>query len=323
MPKRLLCCLALALLVACVPPPEDDDTVPNFDPEETRAGRIQERGVLRVGVPDEPRPPFSIPVDPTYEGFVVDLSEEIATALDVDIEYIPTTSDDLLRDADRKAPGAQLQTPDGKALDIGFPLVPVTEALVRRFPMTHPYYVGHQRLLVRTGTGVADIENLGGERVCSSAQPATGVEVPQLNPEAQVIDAIDAGECALLLQNGSIDVVTDNDVELLTVWANVTDCVQPCPPSSELRLVGDDIATMAFAAVVQTGFGWTNFVNATWAETDAEGRWLEFHEKWIEPYGIEVDEAPTMTIEEAAALYPCDELPALKCPKPKKKEEEE
>ena len=43
MPKRLLCCVALAVLVACVPPPVDDDTVPNFDPEETRAGMIQER----------------------------------------------------------------------------------------------------------------------------------------------------------------------------------------------------------------------------------------------------------------------------------------
>jgi hypothetical protein len=138
-----------------------------------------------------------------------------------------------------------------------------------------------------------------------------------------VIDATDSGECALLLQNGSINVMTDSDVELLTVWASITDCTQPCPPSDELRFVGDEIATMAFAAVVQPGLGWTNFVNAAWAETDAEGRWLEFHEKWIEPYGIDVDEAPTMTIEEAAALYPCDEAPALKCPQPKKKDDKE
>jgi polar amino acid transport system substrate-binding protein len=319
MPRRLLCCLALALLVACVPPPVDDDTVPEFDPEETRAGKIQERGVLRVGVPDEPRPPFSFPVGPSYQGLLVDLTEEIAAALDVEIEYVATTSDDLLRDADPKTKPIELRTAAGEELDMGFPLVPVTEAIVRRYPMTHPYFVGHQRLLVRNGTGVADVENLGGNRVCSSTQPATGIEVPKLNPEAQVIDATDAGECALLLQNGSVNVVTDNEVELMTVWAIVSDCTQPCPPSTELRMVGDDIATMAFAAVVETGLGWTNFVNATWAETDAEGRWLEFHERWIEPYGLEADEAPTMTIEEAAALFPCDEAPALKCPEPKKK----
>ncbi|MGH2808014.1 MAG: substrate-binding periplasmic protein [Actinomycetota bacterium] len=334
MPGRLLCCIALAVLVACVPPPVDDDSVTDFDPEETRAGKIQERGVLRVGVPDEPRPPFSFPVDPgterpataslLYEGFVIDLTQEIADALGVEVEYVPASSDDLLRDADRQQPGTQLQTAEGQALDMGFALEPVTEALVRRFPMTHPYFVSHQRLLVRTGAGVADVENLAGKRACVSASPATGVEVPKLNPEAQVIDAIDGGECALLLQNGSVDVVTDNDVELMTIWAIVTGCTQPCPPSEELRLVGNEIATMAFAAVVQSGLGWTTFVNATWAETDAEGRWLEYQRKWIEPYGIEVDEAPVMTIEEAAALYPCDDgPPALKCPERKKNKEED
>ena len=65
----------------------------------------------------------------------------------------------------------------------------------------------------------------------------------KLNPEAQVIGAMDSGECALLLQNGSVDVVTDNDVELMSVWSSVTDCTQPCPPSTEFSLVGDDIAT--------------------------------------------------------------------------------
>ncbi|MDQ3940887.1 MAG: transporter substrate-binding domain-containing protein [Actinomycetota bacterium] len=302
MPGRLVCCLALAVLaVACVPPPEDIDTVVDFDPAETRMGVIQERGVLRVGVPEDPRPPLSFAGPTGYQGFLAELAGEIATALGVEIEFLPVPSEELLA----------LQSVDGQKLDLAFPIVPITQKLVLQKcqgficrNVSHPYYVAHQRLLVRNGSGVADVENLGGREVCTVTPPGTSVDVRKLNPEVQVIDVNDVGECALLLENGSVDVVSALDVELMTVWATVTDCTQPCPPSPEFSLVGDDMTTVGLGVAMPPGGGWNNFVNETWGETDAEGRWLEFHRVWIEPYGIEVDEAPDMTVEEAAGLFP-------------------
>lgn len=309
--KRLLCCVALvALAGACVPPPEDIDTVPDFDPEDTRMGRIQERGVLLVGIPDDPRPPFSFtPPGGAPEGFLIDLSKEVATGLGVEVKFLPLPADQLLA----------LETGEGRSLDLSFPMVPTTEDYVLEKcdrviegettkvicrSVSHPFYVAHHRLLVRKGSGVAGVENLGGRKVCSVSDPETGVDVVTLNEAAGVIDAIDPGECALLIENGSVDVVTALDFQLMQVWASITDCSQPCPPSPDFSLVGDDLSTVGISAAMPPGGGWNRFVNATWAETDAEGRWLELHDEWIGPYGLQLEEAPDMTIEEAAGLFP-------------------
>ena len=300
MPVRLLCCTALAALVVvgCVPPPEDVDTVADFDPEETRMGVIQERGVLRVALPDGPRPPFSFPLDDGYDGFIVDLAREVATALDVEMRFVPAPPDTLLEQIVPADPGK------GRGADLSFAVVPMTEKLVKEYPMTHPYYVAHQRLLVRKGSGVADVENLAGHSVCAVVDPQTAPDLGKLNPEAKLLEAQDPGECALLLENDQVDVVSATDVDLMTVWAAVSGCTQPCPPSPEFAIVGDELSTIALGAAVPGGGGWNNFVNATWAETDAEGRWLEFQEKWIGPYGLELDAPPEMTVEEGAGLFP-------------------
>lgn len=287
-------------------------------------GRIQARGLLMVGIPDDPRPPFSfIPPIGTPQGFVIELANEVAEALDVKAKFLPLGPDQLL----------DVQTLEGQGLDLSFPMVPTTEAYViekceraRRGTtvestcrhVSHPFYVAHQRLLVRNGTGIAGLQNLAGREACSASDPITGVDIAKLNPDAQIINVADPGECALLLENGRVDAVSALDVDLMQVWAGVTDCTQPCPPSTEFSLVGDDLTTIGIGVAMPPDATWSAFVNETWAETDAEGRYLEFHEKWIGPYGIELDEAPDMTVEEAAGLFPCDrDVSQLACKKKK------
>ena len=300
----------MALAGACVPPPEDVDTVPDFDPEDTRMGRIQERGILLVGLPDDPRPPFSFtPPTGGPEGFLIELAHEVATGLGVEVEFLPLPVDQLLA----------LETPEGRSLDLSFPMVPTTEDFVLEKcdqviegetrqvicrNVSHPFYVAHQRLLVRKGTGVASVENLAGRTTCSVTNPETGIDIGTLNEGAEVIDATDPGECALLIENDRVDVVTALDFQLMEVWATITDCTQPCPPSPDFSLVGDDLSTVGIGATMPPGGGWNGFVNATWGETDAEGRWLEYHNEWIGPYGLQLEETPDMTVEEAAGLFP-------------------
>ena len=285
-------------------------------------GRVQQRGELRIGIPDDPRPPFSFtPPEGEPEGFVIELATEIATALDVDPKFLPLAPDQLLA----------LRTLDGEVLDLSFPMVPTTEAYViekceREIDGTtvveycrhvsDPFYVGHQRLLARNGAGIAGLENLAGREACSAVDPITGVDISKLNPETQLIDAADPGECALLLENGRVDAITALDVDLLQIWAGVTGCTQPCPPSTEFSLVGDDLTTIGIGAAMPPDESWSAFVNETWQETDAEGRWIGFHQKWMGPYGIELEEAPDMTVEEAAGLFPCNpRVPQLACKK--------
>ena len=150
---------ALVSLAACVPPEESNDKVKAYDPEENVMGQIQQRGVLKVGIPAE-FPPFAI-VDETGppEGFVVDIAELVADALGVEPEFVPAPSDALLDmvAVDEENPEAPTE------VDLAFPMVPITERLVKRSTFSDPYWVGHTLEIVEgqgVGTRGPDIELL-------------------------------------------------------------------------------------------------------------------------------------------------------------------
>ena len=298
MRELLLVALLALALSACVAPPKDVDVVPDFDPAETVMGQIQERGVLRVGVPEDDWAPFWI--DPEGEplvgaGFIVALSQELGNALGVDVEYLPLSEDDLV------LPGRiEVESP----VDISFVQQPETEELAKAHPLTHPYWVGHQRLLVRADSGIRSVDDLTDSFVCGVINPETDVEPEDLREGVEGAVSTVEG-CTTLMKSGTADAVTATDMTLMSIWAGLTDCEQPCEPSPDYKIVGDELTTVGYGAMLPTGVpGWTNFVNETWAETDVEGRWMRFYEEWISPYGIEVEAPPEMRIEEAAGLYP-------------------
>lgn len=296
---RKLCLVALCALVlgGCVAPPEDIDRIPDFDPNETRMGQIQERGVLLVGIPNEALPPFTLvnATENEFQGFLFELAQEIADALGVEVEPVFLDDEELI------LPGRIGVEPPA---DISFVQIPATEELAKAHPLSHPYWVAHQRLLVRDESGIEGVADLEGE-YCSVIDEVTGVDLSELTGASGTSSDIEG--CARLLEKEEVDAVTAPDMVLMSVWAKIADCHQPCPAPSEFQIVGDDLTTAGYGAMLPVGSpGWTNFVNATWAETDVEGRWLEFYQKWIAPYGIEIEEPPEMRVEEAAGLFPCE-----------------
>lgn len=133
---------ALGLFVSCVPPEASNDRIKRYDPEENIMGVIQEVGVIRIGVPSD-YPPFAIVEGATIEGFVVELGTLVAEALGVEAQFIPAPNRVLLDlvDVDPEHPEA---TTDA---DLVFPMMPITEELVKRYTFTDPYWVGHTREL--------------------------------------------------------------------------------------------------------------------------------------------------------------------------------
>jgi polar amino acid transport system substrate-binding protein len=291
----LLCALALG---ACVAPPEDIDRVPNFDPAETLMGQIQVREELRIGIPEDAGPPFIMANGTTFEveGFIPDLSNEIAQALDVDVEYLFLDEDDAI------LPGRPTVT---APVDISFVSIPATEELAKGHPLTHPYWVAHQRVLAPVDSGIEEWTDIEGS-FCAILDESTGFDPSEADPSLERIDGT-VRECASLLKKGRVDAVTAPDIDLMGVWASLGSCQQPCEPSPGYAIVGDELTTEGYSALLPVGSpGWTNFVNATWGEAEAEGRWLDSYEEWIAPFGIVLEEAPDMRIEEAAGLFPCE-----------------
>ncbi|HYI46589.1 MAG TPA: transporter substrate-binding domain-containing protein [Actinomycetota bacterium] len=278
--RRLSVCLLAALAFAsCIPPEPDDDLIVKYDPEETVMGEIQQRGELVVAVP---------PAEP-FKSFTSSLGTVVGDALGVDTEIVPMEPPEILT-----APG------EGSA-DLAFPLITVTEKLVRRagdrYALMDPFYVAHQRLLVRTDSPIEQVEDLDGV-VCQYADEATGANVAQLNPQARPISPPDPRACSIDVARGKVQALSAAD------WLAFPLLVKS---ARALELVGEDLTTEAYAPVVESGASaWVAFVEGVLAEADAEGDWLRFYAHSFTPHGGEETAYPEMTIEEAAALFPVE-----------------
>jgi ABC-type amino acid transport substrate-binding protein len=71
-------------------------------------------------------------------------------------------------------------------------------------------------------------------------------------------------------------------------------------------IAGDQLSTEAYGAVVQKDApGFIEVVKNILERAQADGTWAESYHRWIEPLEPDSDpEPPTMTVEEAAALFP-------------------
>lgn len=272
----LLVALAAA---ACVPPVPDNDEFVRFD-EETVMGEIQDAGELVVGLPDDVGQPWT--------RFAMPVAEDVADSLRVEIDLRTHPNDELV------------ELVDAGEIDIAFPVLTITEQLVRKHAFSDPIYVGHQRLLVPSGEDVATVEDLSGE-VCSPIDDATGVELHALDPGLVTVPLKpgDAAGCIPLLEEGLVSSATAPDVLLAAM-------VDELGPGYEVT--GEQLTTEPLAASLESGAsGWVDYVNKIITEFDQEGRWAAAYEQHLGPLlGGATPEPPNMTLEEAAALFPSD-----------------
>lgn len=304
--------VALALAGAgCVPPQASNDEKTEFNPE-TVMGQIQAEGRLTIAVPDD-RPPFG--PEPGEQklngpqgdvsGFDVALGREVADALGVDLVVLTAPEDELLSMVQpalvAPSPGAATPLPDPTKADIAFPLKPIIETAVRQkvYAYSNPYFVGHQRLLVPASSGISDVGDLGGKKICEVLDPETDVDLKELEPDARTLPATAPKGCVGPLLRGKVDAATASDV-LLARWALTL-------PGS--KIVGEQITTVGYGAVLQAAASsWKDFVNAQFGEMKTEGRWTAAYEKWLsEALGPAPEPPPHMTTEEAAALFPAED----------------
>ncbi|HEX2296836.1 MAG TPA: transporter substrate-binding domain-containing protein [Actinomycetota bacterium] len=279
-PLRRLGPLVLALAAAaCVPPVPDNDEFVRFD-EETVMGEIQDAGVLVAGLPED--------VGEPWVEFATPVAEDVADSLRVDLEVRSHPNEELV------------DLVDAGELDVAFPVLTITEQLVRRHAFSDPIYIGHQRLVVPAGDGVETVDDLDGE-VCSPIDDATGVEVQELNPDAVTVPLRpgDASGCVPLFEEGLVTAATAPDVLLATMLAEL---------GGGYEVAGEQLTTEPLAAALESGAsGWVDYVNKIITEFDQEGRWAAAYEGSLGPLlGGETPEPPNMTLEEAAALFPAD-----------------
>jgi ABC-type amino acid transport substrate-binding protein len=293
---RVACAVVAALVSASCVPPEDAYI---RHPDHTPMGEIQKRGFIRVAMPADSPPFFMGEGEPPTDGFLVDIANEIADDLQVNIEYVVLPPDEVLSrlDIPETSDSEGLDVPESEQVDIAFTLEPITEAKLRTYLFADPYYIGHQRLLVPSTSAVQDVSDLAGETICSVARDDTGISLDELDPSIRVEIATSVEDCLPLLDSGEAAAVTGPDVVLMKLMTERDD----------LRLAGPDLTTEAYGIAISatTLGGFVGVVSEARLDAIEDGRWADYYREWLTPLTGEAEpEPPSLTAEEAAALWP-------------------
>lgn len=270
-------------LGACVPPEPVVDLSKDY-PEETVMGEIQAAGRIIIGIPDDAYPLGYVDQNDEARGFAAELGREIAVKLGVEARFISGSSEQLL------------SLPKEEAADVTFPALAITEKRVdQRYQFSDPYYVAHQRLLVRSTAGVGSVDDLAGDSVCAIEGDETQVPLDQID---ETIDVVAAGPQACLEQLMDEEVAAVTGPDFLLAGLRLQH-------PHELEVTGDQLTTEGLGAVIQQGAAaWTDYVNGVLFFAKNEGAWADAFNDTIGRGLDEPVEPPDITAEEAAALYP-------------------
>ncbi len=149
-------------------------------------------GTLTVGS-DIPFPPFEFGKPPDYDGFDIDLVNEIATDLDLTVSIQDTAFDTIFTDV------AQ-----GK-FDMVASASTITPEREQQVDFSDPYYEAEQALLVPEGSDVASVEDLDGLTV-GAQDGTTGEAFANDETNAGSVRGFPNGPAAIAaLQNGQVE----------------------------------------------------------------------------------------------------------------------
>jgi polar amino acid transport system substrate-binding protein len=186
--------LATAMIAAGCGDDDDDEGATTAG---DTGGAIEtiEEGKLLVGT-DTPYPPFEIGQPPDISGYDIDVVNEIANRLDLEVEYQDASFDTIFRDV------AQ-----GK-FDAAVAASTITPERERTVDFSDPYFKADQSLLVAKGdTEIATVDDLGGTTV-GAQDGTTGEAYANDETDAAEVRGFPEGPDAInALRQGQVDAV--------------------------------------------------------------------------------------------------------------------
>lgn len=224
---------------------------------------LKEPGVLRVGFEGTYRP-FNFMGDNNkdYEGFDVDISNELAKRMDVETEFVATSWDSLIGGL------------KSDKFDVIIAQMTVTEERKESVDFTDPYVVTGSVLITREDTDdITKLEDIKGKKVGAGAG-TTFAEVAESVDGANVTLYKTVNEYLQDLINGRLDVII-NDQLLMSY--NIKEESLPVKVASEI-LNEDEIAM----AVKKGNTELVEKLNEELAAMIEDGTYEEIYRKWFD-----------------------------------------
>jgi polar amino acid transport system substrate-binding protein len=136
------------------------------------------------------------------------------------------------------------------------------------------YLTAGERVLVKRSSGIHGMADLGGRRVCASKGGTPMLAVQKASPHPIAVGANEAVDCMVMLQQGQVDAVCNDDVLLAGLAAQ--------DPTTQV--VGPRFSDEPYGvAMSQKSPDLVRFVNAVLEKIRSDGTWASIYQKWLSP----------------------------------------
>ena len=238
---------------------------PGAMPAGSTMAAIAARGRLVVGV-DQGKYllGYRNPLNGQLAGSDIDLARQIAAAILGDpnkIQYVVQPIADRARLVERGQ------------VDMVINSFTVTCARQRTVEFSSPYFAASQRVLIPVGTGITRVEQLRGQRVCTSTGATNEAVLRNLGLDLDVVTMSGIPDCVVALQQGKVAAVSSDDVILAGQAAQ--------DPQTRV-LGGPALASTAYAVGMSPRQpDLVRFVNALLERDRANGSLARSEKRWL------------------------------------------
>lgn len=226
---------------------------------------VKERGVLRAGVKNDA--PYLGFVDEkgAFQGFEIDLLNDLARRLGVKVEYTPVKASN------------RVQLLQQKRIDIIFATVSHYRARDNVVDFTVSYLYTPQTLLVKRDSGIKSMADLAGKRVGADAGAGAVKKVPQIQPKATMQTFQAWPEAFFALERDTVDAVATDNILLAGLRAG-------SPNPDKYVLIGKaGIYSGGYYAIAlrENDSKSRDTLNFLLQDQWADGTWQKIFDKWL------------------------------------------
>jgi polar amino acid transport system substrate-binding protein len=247
--------------------PQGTLPAPGRMPAGSTMARIAQRGHLIVGIAQDAYPLAFRDRNLRLAGFDIDIARDIAEAMTGDRERVLFQPHPTAGRFDPVRSGR---------VDLVVAAATITCPRREKVDFSAVYYQATQRLLVNRGSGITDLDDLRGKRICAVRGTTTlgRILADQSNPIP--VGEPTASDCLMLLQLGEADAVSSDDTQLAGMAAQ----------DSRTEIVGAQLAEEPYGiAISKDSPDLVRFVNGVLERRVQDGRWRTSYQRWLTPLG--------------------------------------
>ncbi|GAA3697149.1 glutamate ABC transporter substrate-binding protein [Zhihengliuella alba] len=214
---------------------------------------------VRIGIKFD-QPGLGFQEGSEYTGFDVDVAKYVANELGYSEDQIEWVS----------APSANRETLlETNGVDMIFATYSITDERKERVAFAGPYFVAGQDLLVRADEdSISGPEDLEGKQLCSVTGSTSATKLKDLHPGINLVEQGGYADCLGLLETGSIDAITTDDIILAGLAATEAN-------QGKFKVVGNTFSEERYGVGLPQENDICEDVNAAITKMIEEGAWEE------------------------------------------------